>query len=170
MYHLSKELTGVLLQHDTYGSHLDNAGKTVNEDLEKRNFEAAGKTLASIWSNLQIDGFPTVAEYVDEAPAENIKSYVPSAAFRSNHIFETQYMTVYLKCDDVACCSPFVTNVQAFFPHRKIPPLIPIKRSEFGVVALERSENINESKVEFLPLGERIIFQDSLVSVEDKLK
>ena len=52
MYHLSKELTGVVLQHDTYGSHLDSGGKTIDEDLEKKNFEAAGKTLCSIWSNL----------------------------------------------------------------------------------------------------------------------
>ena len=62
MFHLSKELTGVLLPHDTYGSHLDNNGKTIDEDLEMKNFEAAGKTLAHIWSNLVIDGYILIQE------------------------------------------------------------------------------------------------------------
>ena len=89
MYHLSKELTGVLLEHDTYGSHLDNAGKTIDEDLERRNFEAAGKTLCSIWSNLEVYGYPTVAEFIKESPPDVIMSFVPTAEFRSNHLFES---------------------------------------------------------------------------------
>ena len=49
MYHLSKELTGVVLPHDTYGSHRDSGGKTIDEELAVKNFKAAGKTLCSIW-------------------------------------------------------------------------------------------------------------------------
>jgi len=170
MYHLSKELTGVLLQHDTYGSHLDNAGKTIDEELEKRNFEAAGKTLCSIWSNLEVDGYPTVAEFIKESPPDDIKSFVPTAEFRSNHLFESQYMTVYIKCHNLECCSPFLTNVEAFFPHRRMPPLIPIMRTESGVTALKRSADYDEKKIEFLPLAERILFEDSLITPEDKQK
>lgn len=170
MYHLSKELTGVVLPHDTYGSHLDSGGKTIDEELEVKNFKAAGKTLCSIWSNLEVDGFPTVAEYVEEKPADEIKKYVPTAAFRSKHLFETQYMTVYLKCRDAGCCSPFVTNIEAYFPHRSIPALIPITRSVAGVTAMERSADYSGKKIEFLSLAERIIFNDSLISSEDKQK
>ncbi|KAH7711538.1 hypothetical protein AAVH_21150 [Aphelenchoides avenae] len=47
---LSKDLTGVILPHDTYGTHLDASGKTANEELERENFAAAGKVLAEIWS------------------------------------------------------------------------------------------------------------------------
>ena len=36
MFHLSKQMTGVVLPHDTFGSHLRN-GKTVDEELEKKN-------------------------------------------------------------------------------------------------------------------------------------
>ena len=50
MYHLSKQLTGVILPHDTFGSHLLN-GKTVDSELEKKNFKAAGETLAQIWND-----------------------------------------------------------------------------------------------------------------------
>ena len=57
MYHLSKELTGVLLKHDTFGNHLDSGEKTIDTELEEQNFQAAGKTLCEIWNNLEIDGW-----------------------------------------------------------------------------------------------------------------
>ena len=61
---LSRELSGVILPHEHYGSHLDSQGRTINEDLEKTNFRFAGETLAEIWSHVTIDKFATVAEYV----------------------------------------------------------------------------------------------------------
>ena len=45
---LSKELAGVVLPHDHYGSHLDTAGKTVDPELERQNFQHAGETLAEV--------------------------------------------------------------------------------------------------------------------------
>jgi len=41
--------------HDRYGSHLDSSGKTVDEELELKNFAEAGKVLAEIWSAEEID-------------------------------------------------------------------------------------------------------------------
>ena len=162
MFHLSKELTGVLLPHDKYGSHLDNAGKTIDLELEIRNFEAAGTTLGKIWGDLVIDGYETVAEFVKDPPPAEISTFVSTAIFRSNHLLETQYMSVYMKCSDPDCCEPFITNVEALFPHRRIPPLIPIKKSEAGIVALAQSKDYEQS-LEFLPLGLRIVFGDSLI-------
>ena len=43
---LSKELTGYILPHDQYGSHLNERGITIDADLEKKNFKFAGVTLA----------------------------------------------------------------------------------------------------------------------------
>ena len=43
---LSKDTAGVILPFDTYGNHLNNSNKTVDEDLEKENFKAAGEILA----------------------------------------------------------------------------------------------------------------------------
>ena len=45
---LSKELAGVILPHEHYGSHLDSSGKTIDEELERRNFKKAGTTLAEV--------------------------------------------------------------------------------------------------------------------------
>ena len=168
MYHLSKELTGVLLEHDKYGNHLDGNGKTIDGDLEVRNFMAAGETLCKIWNDLVIDGYPTTAEYVNDAPPEIITNYSSTAQFRSAHVFESQYMVAYLKCHDGDCCSPFLTNVESFFPHRSLPPLIPIKKTLNGVEPLER-ENC-AGNVNFLPFSLRVVFGKKLVPDRDIIK
>ena len=44
-------MTGIVLPHDTYGSHLVN-GKTVDPELELKNFKAAGEILSELWSDM----------------------------------------------------------------------------------------------------------------------
>ena len=63
---LSKELAGLVLPHDTCGTHLDPRQRTIDVELEKMNFKKAGEILAEIWSQLVLDGHPIVAEYVEE--------------------------------------------------------------------------------------------------------
>ncbi|KAH7678469.1 hypothetical protein AAVH_41630, partial [Aphelenchoides avenae] len=48
---LSKDLTGLILSYDTFGSQLDQSGKTVDAEKERQNFAAAGEVHAEIWSN-----------------------------------------------------------------------------------------------------------------------
>ena len=43
MSNLSKELSGVILPHDHFGTHLDNENDTIDEELELQNFEHAGE-------------------------------------------------------------------------------------------------------------------------------
>jgi len=45
---LSRELAGLILPHDHYGSHLDRGGRTLNMEMEKANFGYAGKALAEV--------------------------------------------------------------------------------------------------------------------------
>ena len=40
---LSRELAGLILSHENYGSQLDVNGQTVDEDFEKSNFAFAGE-------------------------------------------------------------------------------------------------------------------------------
>ena len=61
---LSKALSGVILPHDHYGTHLDNNGKTIDDDLELKNFKYAGEALAQIWSELKIDSYNVAAEFI----------------------------------------------------------------------------------------------------------
>lgn len=42
----SHGLFGVILQHDHFGSHLNSSEKTIDGDLEKRNFQHAGEIIS----------------------------------------------------------------------------------------------------------------------------
>lgn len=42
MASLSRDLSGLILPHENYGSHLNSQGKTIDTELEKRNFQYGG--------------------------------------------------------------------------------------------------------------------------------
>lgn len=88
---LSKELSGVILPADHYGTHLDSNGKTVDAEKEKQNFKFAGQTLSQIWSDVSLDGHETIAEYID--PDVNvIEPPSFSREYKDRHVLETHYM------------------------------------------------------------------------------
>ena len=74
--------------------------ETIDENLENKNFEAAGAALAEIWNGLVIDGKVLVSEYIAEEVDQETKNFEVSAVYKSRHIIQTQYMTIVLKCDD----------------------------------------------------------------------
>ena len=62
---LSKKLVELCLEHDHFGSHLDENGKTFNLELEPRNFKRVGDLLGKIWSEGVFDGYYCKAKHVD---------------------------------------------------------------------------------------------------------
>ena len=62
---LSQDLTGLVLPHDYFGTHLNVSGVTTDAELEKNNFKATGEVLAEVWSMDMIDRHPVLAEYID---------------------------------------------------------------------------------------------------------
>ena len=154
-------MAGVVLPHDTFGSHIHN-GQTTDIELEKKNFKAAGEVLAELWSNLEIDGFEVKAEFIDEPASDEIKEFVATPFFRNRHVFESQYLTCYLKCDDRTCCSAPRTSVSAFFPHRRIPALIPIARTFSGMTALTLGPEVAQNQIKFPTLAARQVLEQSL--------
>ncbi len=55
---LSRQLAGCILPHDSFGSHLDSSSlRTVDVDLEKRNFAKADEIMADLFSEIVADGF-----------------------------------------------------------------------------------------------------------------
>ena len=48
---LSRDLSGIILPHDTYGNHLDSTGKTIDIELEEKNFYAASDNLCERWNS-----------------------------------------------------------------------------------------------------------------------
>jgi hypothetical protein len=65
---LSHDLAGLILPHDHFGTHLNDAGLTEHAELEKKNFKMAGDVLAEVWSINVLDEYPVVAEYINPSP------------------------------------------------------------------------------------------------------
>lgn len=113
---LSRELTGVVLPHDSFGTHLDSSGRTLDESLEKDNFKKAGDILAEIWSAVCIDGHEVVAQYIDPNNDTSSVPDLPAEEWYTEHVRESQYLLqVY--------CSWFISNFYAclfyFFNERE---------------------------------------------------
>lgn len=89
---LSRELTGVVLPHDSFGTHLDSSGRTLDESLEKDNFQKAGEILAEIWSAVCIDGHEVVAKYIDPNNDTSSVPDLPAEEWYTEHVRESQYL------------------------------------------------------------------------------
>lgn len=130
---LSNELSGVLLPHDYYGTHLDGSNETRDEELELKNFEYAGNTLAQIWSNVVIDNYPVEAEYITPEEQETIKNDCETAWY-FNHVQESQYFLQIVKCNDVNCCGPWRSSIKQILSTGFLPPPAPLKQSSSGLL------------------------------------
>ncbi|GBP08420.1 hypothetical protein EVAR_77123_1 [Eumeta japonica] len=129
----SKRLAGVILPHEHFGSHLDDKGMTTDDDLEKRNFQHAGETLAEVWRDMKIDNYDVSAEYRQpedskQDPAE------PNQAWYSIHVRESQYFLQVVKCADESCCPPTRSALKSVFADTFIPPPCPILQTPSKLV------------------------------------
>ena len=91
----------MVIPHDQFGLHLDSRGRTEDENLEKRNFEFAGNTLAKLWNDVTLDSFKLTAEYIP--PKEDMRTTkehsknktapdILSAQWYAQHVRESQYL------------------------------------------------------------------------------
>lgn len=133
---LSKELAGIILPHDEYGSHLNSQGYTIDSDLEKRNFEFAGSCLAEVWSSITLDTFPVVSKYIkpDNSELDAAEILSKDEIWMSNHVRTSQYFTQIVKCSDRRCCKPARSSYLSIF-ESFLPPPIPIIQSKYGIIA-----------------------------------
>jgi hypothetical protein len=126
---LSRELAGFILQHDHYGSHLDNSGKTTDAELEKKNFEHAGSTLAEVWNSVIVDGHPIVAKYIDPLTSElndELHLNVADQNWFSEHVRTSQYFLQIVKCNNLSCCTAPRSSYFAIVPSRFLPGPVPL--------------------------------------------
>lgn len=98
MSSLSRQLSGVILKHDHFGSHLDNSGRTTDVELEIKNFEHAGETLAEIWNELCIDDFPVIADFIksdvdNPEPGDNDPEWYARHARESQYLFQVRFFS-----------------------------------------------------------------------------
>ena len=55
---LCKALSEILSPYETFETNLDSSRKTIETNLEKRNFKAAGEILTKVWEEIVHDNFP----------------------------------------------------------------------------------------------------------------
>ena len=155
---LSHELAGLVLPYDFYGSHLNESGETIDPELETKNFEFAGNTLAEVWSKLVIDDFPVHAIYVtppvENDEAEDIKEAEEiDIEWRTNHVRESQYCLQIVKCDDPECCSPFRSSLRKVLKDRFLPPPLKLYQNADGLLKCADSDHAD---AKFLDLSARL--------------
>lgn len=133
---LSHQLAGVVLPHDTFGSHLDSSGRTTDANLELRNFTSAGEFLASIWSSTIIEGEPVMSVYVHPSEtAEQDDSPSLSRDWYDKHVRESQYFLQVVKCGDLQCCSKLRSGIGSVLPTGFFPPPCIIEQKESSLTA-----------------------------------
>lgn len=154
---LSYQLSGLILQHDFYGSHLDNQGKTIDLELEKENFKHAGNTLCEIWNDMVIDKYPVHATYVDPDEQETLamteKDTLIDQDWFYKHVRTSQYFLQIVKCDKLECCKTPRSNIFDVLPNRFLPPPLKLGNSfERGLYPGQ----INDTNSQFVPLITRL--------------
>ncbi|CAG8846408.1 23185_t:CDS:2, partial [Gigaspora margarita] len=123
---LSHDLAGIILPHDTFGSHLDEQLKTTDDELEKHNFKVAGEILASVWENTVIND-----------PEEHYQSRLDekSVAWIERHTMTCRYITQVVKCNDTSCCRPFRSGILQLLSNQFFSPPILVQQKSHGICA-----------------------------------
>ncbi|CAF1956312.1 unnamed protein product [Rotaria magnacalcarata] len=82
---MSQDLAGLILPHDHFGTHLNDAGLTQHAELEKENLKLTGNVLAEVWSMNVLDECSVVSEYINPSPMidEQLKMIDSSLALNS---------------------------------------------------------------------------------------
>lgn len=134
-------MSGVILPHENFGTHLDRNGKTIDIELEKKNFQFAGEALATIFENAIIDGYPVCAEYVGEDAESDLDfSNTATEEWKMKHVRTSQYFLQIVKCNDRSCCSKPRSAYFDFFKEQFIAAPIPLKYSPTMKVASSSDE------------------------------
>ncbi|GBP40219.1 hypothetical protein EVAR_37620_1 [Eumeta japonica] len=148
---LSRELSGLILPHDSCGTHLDERGRTIDHDLEKNNFQKAGEVLAEVWNYVVIDNHCVVAEFVEpDDIAESSVPDMPSPQWYTEHVRESQYFLQIVKCDDRVCCGPLRSSLRSVLPVRFLLPPYPISQTSSGLCILKPQEHDGKTFANFL--------------------
>lgn len=161
---LSRQLSGLVLPHETFGSHLDSKGCTVNTDLELKNFAAAGDILAAIWSATVIDGEEVVSTYVHPSTAVEEDSPVVDSTVPQNwydrHVRESQYFLQIVKCGDLECCRKLRSGIGTVLPTGFFPAPYLLDQKPKEIIAPLPNDTTKNSK--FAPLFVRLALKVSV--------
>ncbi|XP_056635686.1 uncharacterized protein LOC130444524 [Diorhabda sublineata] len=148
----SHELAGLIWPYEHYGSHLDSYGKTVDKDLEKKNFEYAGTTLASVWKSLKVDSYDVDAEYIAPKEDDSDDAQILINDWYCKHVRESQYLLQILKCSFKDCCGQTRSSLRSLLPNGFLPPSIKLQQTQNGL----KVSQVNSEDGKYLNLFARL--------------
>lgn len=160
---LSHDLSGLILPHDHFGTHLNESGKVIDQELAKMNFAAAGRVLGTVWSNTVIDKYPVVAEYFE--PISDRQSLTPlDENWKSLHVRQSQYLLQIVKCTSFECCGSWRSNLLSIIPNRFLPAPIKFFHRSNGIFA----SKYDDERGRFGSLPQRVFLQNLLPKTKYK--
>ena len=157
---LSRDLAGIVLPHDYCGNHLDSSGKTINQDLEVKNFQKTADVLSEVWEKTVIDGYLVHCRAIPVG--KTYKSPNPDPVWVEKNSQQSRYCLNIVKCQDKLCCSSFETNWLKTIPKRFIPFSAIYDYCVNGCKVMEPSryfKNVSNHS-NFAPLTHRFLLQD----------
>ena len=111
------------------GTHLDSSRKTIDTNLEKRNFKVAGDILAKVWEKIVLENFLVVADYVENAAKDPVDLNEKPI---SVYCRISQYLLQKVRCNDSKCCGDFRTTWKSVFSSHFLPASIPVEQIPEG--------------------------------------
>lgn len=163
---LSRDLSGLILPHDAYGTHLDNQCRTFDKTLELKNFQKAGETLAAVWSENNIDGHEVFAEYILPNVEPLAVILQPTEEWKSVHLRQSHYLLQIVKCDDRKCCKEWRSQYLKIFPARFVPPPLLMHKSEAGFTLCSSSCKLDH-RHSFQDLQTRILLEKIVPTIDE---
>ena len=163
MKYLSSEMTGTILDHEHFGSHLNANRETVNPELELKNFKHCGEHLSKLFNEMVYDGFPSDARYVD--PEEKPEPFQDmTGEWESVHVRRSKYCLQIVMCNDPECCPDrpkhLLSLLRPIMPNGFIPApsKLTTKFSEGNFPVQLKTDAIKDRKIPFVPLGLRVLY------------
>ena len=108
---LSHDLAGIVLPHDIYRIHLHGSGKSIDEDLERRNFFQASEALADVWKSTVIDNKPVFARAAELGKSFNPEE--PCPMWLAAHVRRSRYCLQIVKCVNSLYSSIYAAGLSA---------------------------------------------------------
>ena len=71
-----------------------------------------------------MDGKPTVSEFIENAPTENL--LLKDEEWMYHHVRQGQYCLQIVKCGKEECCTSFRSFILKVLPNRFLPPSFPM--------------------------------------------
>lgn len=153
---LSRALVGLILDYAHFGSHLNSSKKTIDENLERRNFDWAQKKLAEVFSQVTVDGIKVVSEAIaPEKPATKATKFggalkKKDREFLHKHSQESSLAFQLFKCNDRRCCKKLRSNYKQYFQSGRIPVPVLFKKTSSGEI---KAVNPDEKETKSMKWG-----------------